>query len=139
GRWGRGSRSPSRPLRPRVFAPHDLDLLLELDQARRGVDPRAQLHPGVDLGALAHHAARVEDAVAAGEHGVAQDGAELAPAGRQGTAGDTGEVEGEGDAHLAAVVAEVREDGAGPQVDAGAQDRIADVVQVRRVGPGEED
>src|SRR5262249_10931547 len=110
----------------------DLEALAQLHHVVGRVVAGAQHDAGVDLRADADDDARVEDAVAPGQGAVAEEGAELAATGRHA-------LEAVRDLDLAAVVAEVGEDGAGAQVDAGAEDRVADVVQVRGLGSGEQD
>src|SRR5262245_48841837 len=127
---------PSGPgnLTARRIAPQSDDLVAraELDQRIGGVDARPQLHAGVDLAARAEDGSGVEHRVAADRGFIADDRAELPPAGRELPAVDR-------DRDLAAVVAEVRADDAGAEVHAAAEDRVADVVQVRGVRAVEED
>src|SRR5436305_8656714 len=108
-----------------------LQLLPQLDDAPRRIDPRPELHAGIDLRPAADDGAGVEHAVATGEDAVAEDGAELAAAGVEAEAAG-------GDVDLAAVVAEVGEDGAGPEVHVRPEDGVADVVEVGGLGGREE-
>ena len=74
----------------------------------------------------------MEDAVAAGEYSIAEDGAEFSAAGGNGSFSGA-------DSDVGAVVAEVGEDGPGADVDSCAEDGVADVVEMGRGGSGEED
>jgi hypothetical protein len=98
----------------------------------RRIDARAQLHAGIELGFSSDHDAGMENAVAAGHDAVTQDGSELAPSGRAGLAADF-------EVDHPAVVAEVGEDRPRAKVDVGSEDGVAHVVEVRRLGAGQED
>ncbi len=90
------------------------------------------MHAWVELRAGAKHHARMEHAVAAGEHTVPENASQFSPFG-----GDQAPVDRNLD--RLPIVAEVRNDGAGAKVDLCTQNRVTYIGQMGGLGAFEED
>ena len=82
---------------------------------------------GVNLAVGFHDRARVSYRIAAELAVVAKDSTEFSDAGIDNVLTNSG-------FYIAAVIFQVRQLGAGAKIDVGAENRIADIIEVRRLG-----